>query len=93
MICPFGEKLAIRFAMLQIKVLRTQEHLITHFVDFLYMTLICKRFLSLLSGNQTSACKAKGRLQMLNKSSRSWVLNFYNLTHWSLQVIARQSLT
>jgi hypothetical protein len=30
---PFGEKLAIRFAMLQFEVLRTQQHIVTNFVD------------------------------------------------------------
>jgi hypothetical protein len=74
--------------MLQNKVLRTQQHLITNFVDFLYTTLVCKSFLSLLSGNQQLACKAERRLQTLNESSRRWVHNLNNLTHWSPRVIA-----
>jgi hypothetical protein len=89
---PFGEKLARLFAMLKVKVLRTQQYLIPDFKLLVYTTLVCKRFLSLLSGNQTFACKAKSRLQTLNKSSRRWVHDFNDLTHWSPRVIAISQL-
>jgi hypothetical protein len=58
---PFGEKLARLFAMLQTKVLRTQQHLITDLQGLLNTILVCKRFLSLLSRNQTFACKLRLR--------------------------------
>jgi hypothetical protein len=80
---PFGEKLARLFAMLKVKVLRTQQYLISNFKLLVYTTLVCKRFLSLLSGNQTFACKAERRLQTLAESSRRWVHDFNDLTHWS----------
>jgi hypothetical protein len=78
--------------MLKVKVLRTQQYLILDFVDSVYMTLICKCFLSLLSRNRTFACKAKGRLQALNESRRRWVHDFNDLTQWSPRVIALSQL-
>jgi hypothetical protein len=88
----FGEKLARLLAMLQIKVLRTQQHLISDLQGLLNSILVCKRFLSLLSRNQTFACKAERRLQTLNESSRRWVHDFNNLTHWSPRMIAVSQL-
>src|SRR6476469_1263085 len=90
---PFGEKLARRFAMLKVKVLRTQQHLIPDLVDLVYTTPICKSFLSLLIGNQTFACKAKSRrLQTLNESSRGRVHRLNNITHWRPRVEAISQL-
>jgi hypothetical protein len=45
--------------MLQIKVLRTQQHLITDLIGLLNTILVCKRVMSLLSRNQTFACWEK----------------------------------
>jgi hypothetical protein len=89
---PFGEKLARRFAMLQVKVLCTQQYLFTNLVDLVYTTPICKRFLSLLSGNQTFACKTERILQTLNECSRRWVHRLYDIIHWSLRVVAVSQL-
>jgi hypothetical protein len=80
------------FAMLQIKVLCTQQHLITDLQGLLNTILVCKRFLSLLSRNQTFACKAERRLQTLNESSRRWVHDFNNLTSWSPRMMAVSQL-
>jgi hypothetical protein len=86
------EKLARLFAVFKVKVLRTQQYRVPDFKFLVYTTLVCKRFLSLLSGNQTFACKAERRLQALNESSRRWVHDFNDLTHQSPQVIAISQL-
>src|SRR6476646_2429484 len=78
--------------MLQVQVFCVQQYLIPDFVDLVYTTLVCKCFLSLLSCNQTFACKAERRLQTLNESSRRWVHDFNNLTHWSPRMIAISQL-
>ena len=80
---PFGEKLTTSFAVLYIKVLRTQKDLISNREHFLRTMLVCKRFLSLLSCNQTLACKGESRLPTLNESFRLWVHNFQFFTRWS----------
>jgi hypothetical protein len=89
---PSGKKLLISFGMLQVKILSFQKYLIPNQENVFNTFLVCKRFLSLLSNNQTFACKAISRLQTLNEKSRRWVHDFHYLTHKSPRLIAESQL-